>query len=105
MPETVTVHRAGSVTTDRHGNEIPVDGAPVVHTPYAVWQVGADELLAGQDQSVTRMRVVFLELVDVLATDEMTVRGQRLKVDAPPAIFKWKLSGRTVTQVDLVARN
>lgn len=104
--ETVTIHRPGvGTTTDRWGNDIPGADVNTALTGCAVWQTGADELLAGQDVNVRRMRVVFPSLISVLATDEMTVRGQRLYVDGPPARFHSPFTGSEVTQVDLVARN
>lgn len=103
--ETVTVHHVGpSSTTDRWGNPLPGAATDETVPGCAVWQTAGNELLSGQDRTVTRMRVVLDPAVAVAVADEVTARGTRYLVDGEPARYRSPFTGAEVLQVDLVGR-
>lgn len=102
--EPVVRHRAGDGGVDRWGNPLPGSDADVTFVG-AVFPVGTAELTAGQDVNVRYLRVVLDGWVDVAPTDEVTVRGQRLKVDGPASQYHSPFTGTEVTEVDLVVKS
>jgi hypothetical protein len=82
--ETVTLVRRVETGRDSHGNtiwadsEIPVDGC-------AVWPTGSTERIQGQDQTSTRVTVMFPYGTTVLHTDKAKVRGLLYEVTGLPS--------------------
>jgi hypothetical protein len=98
--ETVIIHSRTLGTPDGDGNDTWVDSDSTVNG-VTVYPRASVELVQGQDTNIIGLTAVFIPAVSVLATDELTVRGERWSVDGLPGQYASSLTGQTVTQVYL----
>lgn len=99
--ETVVIHsRVLGDEPDSEGNDTWTD-SDTTHEGVTVYPRESVELVQGQDTTITGLTAVFIPAVTVLATDEVTVRGERWTVDGTPGQYGSSLTGHTVTQVYL----
>ena len=89
--ETVTRLRRTQTGRDGHGNPV----WSVTETPLsgcAVWPTGSTEQIQGQDQTSERMTVLAPYETEVLATDQMRVRGFVYEVVGLPSSWRSPLT-------------
>lgn len=83
---TLVVDAAGKPIPDAYGNDVYTETDTDV-TGVPVWPRNASEKVQGEDTLITGLWAVLPSSVNVFAVDEVTVYGQRYKVDGEPGNF------------------
>ena len=96
--ETVVVVRAAG--RDRNGDQT---GSPVETTVpgCAVWPAGTAEVQQASTQVTADLTVMLPPGTDIVATDQVRVRGQLYRVTGQPADYRSPLTGALVLTADL----
>lgn len=101
LGETVTQYARTRGSKDSDGNRPWVDGAGIEHELTAVYPRVSVELVQGQDTNIIGLTLVFKPAIEVSATDQFDVRGDRWEIDGMPGQYVSPLTGTDLTQVHL----
>lgn len=100
--DTITLHRRTVVGQDPYGDDIYAETNTTVEKcavwPKAVWPApsGSLELTNAQTLVLDGLWIVVPEDIDIQATDELTVRGERHEIEGAPARLESPLTGTFV---------
>lgn len=98
--ETIVIHTRGVTGTDADNNDVYGD-TDTTHEGVTLYPRESVELVQGGDTNIIGLVAVFIPAVTLTATDELTARGTRWKVDGEPGQYVSSLTGSAVTKVNL----